>query len=431
MDDVVTPPYDVIDEQAQAAFFRKTPYSMIQLDLSKNYNTDAPTGERYAAARATFDAWQRDGILVRDEQPAFYVYHTDYRIPSGKRFTRKGFVAQVGLAEFAEGVVKPHERTFPGVTSDRLKLMEACEAHFSSIFSLYADPTGEVMGLLDPGAAAPLFEVHDQDGCRHALWPVADPDALRRVSGFFADKSLYIADGHHRYTTALQYRAIMRQRRGDIAENDPWNHVMMYLCAMEDPGLSVLPTHRLLRLPHAADVDRVLECLREAFEVEEVSGGSREGLVEEALGRMVEAGSRTVFGFYHAGTDRCFLLRLLPGVMERHFASSMPRIMLDLDVVVLSELVFERLLGVAHGRLEQEKLIRYFSDPDDALDVAVKESAVPGAQSPLLFLMNGTPVSQVRDVADAGLIMPHKSTYFYPKVLTGLLMNRMAAGETI
>jgi len=433
MEDVVSPPYDVIDDQSHNALLKKNPYNMIQLDLTKSVDAaGAQSDERYQKARQTFERWQQENVLARDLEPAVYLYHTEYKIPSGKKFLRKGLVALAGLAEFAEGVVKPHEKTFRGVTTDRLRLIDTCQAQFSPIFSLYSDPAGRVMALLESAKpASPLYSVSDHDGCLHTLWAITEGTTIAEIRRQFAEKPLYIADGHHRYTTALQLRELMRERNGVVDSDSPYDYAMMYLCGMEDEGLSVLPTHRLVRLPAQTTVEALAEAMKSGFEVEEISGGTREFLVGEVLARMDENDSGTMFGLYHPGADRCFLLTLKPGVMAKACSGKQPEALQDLDVVVLSELVLDSILGLSHQRCEDESLIHYYPDPDEALDAAVKESLEGRHGSPVLFLMNPTLVSQVRRVADEGLVMPHKSTYFYPKVLTGLLINPLVAGEKI
>lgn len=432
MEDVVSPPYDVIDLQAQSALAGRNPYNMIHLDLSKNFSADQLTDARYQQAREIFLRWQQEQVLIRDQEPTIYLYHVDYTLPSGRRLTRKGLLCLVRLAEFSEGIVKPHEKTFSGVTSDRLRLLDTCHCQFSPIFSLYPDAEGRIMELLESACAdEPLLAATDNDGCLHTIRAVTDPAVLVRVQELFREKSLYIADGHHRYTTALQFRALMRERLGTVAEDSPYNHAMMYLCGMEDPGLSVLPTHRLVRLPADVSADELAARLALSFEVEEMLNGGRESLLARVLDRMEEnAGVATMFGFYHSGEDRCFLLTLRPGIMDREFGARQPACLRELDVVVLSDLLLERILELDHHRCEKEHLVEYFSDADEALDVAVKESGRQGV-TPLLFLMNATLVSQVKRVADENLVMPHKSTYFYPKALTGLLLNKIVPEEKI
>jgi uncharacterized protein (DUF1015 family) len=428
MDEVVTPPYDVIDENAQTAFLARSPYNMIRLDLSKSSSV-SDDAERYQRARELLEEWQLKEILIREPQPAIYLYHVDYTHPSGRRLTRKGLVSLVRLAEFSEGIVKPHEKTFRGVVTDRLQLLDSCRTQFSQIFSLYPDEKSDVMNLLEGVCPEePLYEVTDQDGGSHRLWAVTDRAVLVRVQELLAGKSLYIADGHHRYTTALQMRELMRERHGTLPAESPYNHTMMYLCAMEDPGLSVLPTHRLVRLPGRLKAASLTERLASCFLIDEVTGGARENLVAETLFRMEERKEGTVFGLYHPAEDRSFLLSLRAGVMAKEF-DNRSRALLDLDVVVLSDLILGRLLELDHERCESEKLLEYYSDPDEALDAAVKEAARRQDSTPVLFLMNPTQVGQVKQVADENLVMPHKSTFFYPKILTGLVMNKLDAEE--
>ena len=442
MEDVVTPPYDVIDEKGKAAFQARNPYNMINLDISKSPGKGDESDERYNSALDYFNKWQEENILIREDAPAFYLYNIDYKLPSGLRFTRKGFIGLVKLSEFSEGIVKPHEQTFDTVTADRLRLMDTCQAQFSQIFSLYSDPEMKIITALEAGCSEkPLYEVRDADGGIHSVWQVTDKDILSRVQELFKNNAVYIADGHHRYNTSLQYKQLMKKRHGGLPEQSPYNYTMMYLCPMEDPGLKVLPTHRLVKLPDDVlpglpTMDELANMLSEYFHLEEISEGSREIFLGEVLARMEERlmgrqDKATMFGLYHAGEDRCFLLTLKKRASEIEALSHRPPALQDLDVVVLSDLVVENILGLKYERVEHDNLVRYFADPDEALDVAVKESVELEDSLELLFLMNNTMVSQVQRVADEQLIMPHKATYFYPKILTGMLLNKLIAEEKV
>ena len=440
MEDVVTPPYDIIDEKKQASFQARNPYNMIYLDISKSPGKGDDSEQRYNSARNYFTKWQEDGVLIRDNEPAIYLYNIDYTLPSGIRLTRKGLVALVELSEFSEGIVKPHEETFATVTADRLRLMDACQAQFSQVFSLYAENSSNIIATLEKGLPEkPLYEVKDADGGKHTIWSVTDEEVIARAQELFRDKKVYIADGHHRYSTALQYRNRMREEMGGLPDQSPYNFIMMYLCPMEDPGLTVLPTHRLVTLPDDVipglpSMDQLVAMMSDAFELEEVKGGAREILVSEVLARMDEKlaegkKDQTMFGLYHAGEDRCFLLTLKDEALQGRALAERPAALRDLDVVVLSDLVVENILGLDYERCEDCNLVRYFADPDEALDVAVKDCIENEDSLPLLFLMNNTKVQQVKRVADEDLIMPHKSTYFYPKILTGLLINKLNQDE--
>jgi uncharacterized protein (DUF1015 family) len=436
IDDVVTPPYDVINENSVEFFISKTPYSMIRLDITKNPGPTDGSDARYVEAAFLFNQWLEEGILLRDAQDSLYLYEVDYlHPPTGKRRIRKGLVCLVGLADFSEGIVKPHERTFDTIIEDRLKLTQYCQAQFSQVFSLFSDTENTVVGLLEQGQGKPVGSVTDADGCIHSLKQVTDSEIIKKIQYFFLERSLYIADGHHRYTTALAYRRYLQNRQGGLAENSPANHIMMYLCPMEDPGLSVLPTHRLLNWPGKMGVAELTERLNRGFELEEVAFGSREVLIGEVLSRMAEIEDvsqdkkSSIFAVYHPGEDRCFLLKMRPEAIED--IGEMETCLKELDVVILSDLIIEKYFDLSRHRCEQENLVRYFSDLDEALDTAVKNSTMSEDCMPLLFVMNPTRVEQVRNVADQGLIMPHKSTYFYPKVMTGLLFNQLKDNEVI
>lgn len=433
MEDVVTPPYDVIDEKSQVALLAKNPFNMIQLDLTKQAGKET-AADRYDGAKKIFEQWQDDNVLIRETEPIMYLYNTTYSLANGRTFTRKGLVALVGLAEFDEGIVKPHEKTFRGVTDDRLRLIDTCQAQFSQIFSLYSDADGKIMTALETVCPnEPLYSVEDQDGCLHKLYPITDSQVIANVQAAFKDKSLYIADGHHRYTTALQLRELMTKRDGKVEEDSPYNHIMMYICPMEDPGLAVLPTHRLVHMPVDIDLEGLVVKMQDHFDVEEIKGGIRETLMEQVLERMHDrAQGQTAFGMYEPASDRCFLMTLKSGAMAKAVGIEQHAALQELDVVVLSDLIIEKLLGLCHDKCDNEGLVSFYSDLDEAMDVAVKEAADSSAnKSPLLFLMNHTRVDQVKNIADENLVMPHKSTYFYPKILTGLLINKIVAEEKI
>ncbi len=439
LEEVVTPPYDVISENEAADFLGKNPYSMIQLDLRNTEGADSDKEEQYKQARDKFTEWQNKEVLVRDEVPAIYLYYIAYTHPSGRHLTRKGLVSLVELAEFSEGVVRPHEKTFDAVIVDRIKLMDFCKAQFSKVFSVFSDPVNEVFSCLEKSREPePICESQDSFGNTHTLWRVTDQKALAAVSRFFRDRPVYIADGHHRYTTALNCRRRVVEKNGGIEPDNPSNFIMMYLSSMEDEGMSILPTHRLLQYPDTISADRLISKFASGLQVEEISGGSREVLIGEVLSRMEEAElaaspeSSGTFGLYHPREDRCFLLQLREEIFKQaSVLAEKAAVLRDLDVVVLSELFFGTYLGLDHQHIVRDKLVSYFSDPDAALDVAVKKSLDDDNSTQLLFLLNPTKIKQVTDVADAGEIMPHKSTYFYPKILTGMLINKLVVGEKI
>ncbi len=435
LEDVVTPPYDVISEEDGVKLLKKNLYNMIQLDIRATAPEAGEGAGKYRSAKDLFESWQNEDVLIRDDRDAIYLYYIDYLHPSGRRMTRKGLISLVGLTEFSEGIVKPHEKTFDSVIVDRMQLMDECRAQFSKVFSIYPDSRQEVISTLENSREQqPICTVADHLGNKHTIWRVTDREAIDSVIRYFKDTPVYIADGHHRYTTALGCRNKILERNPDLPADSPYNFIMMYLCSLDDEGLSVLPTHRLLSFPGAMTADEAVRLAADGFSVEEIHGGSREILVAEVMSRMNEAemsSSNAVFGLYHAGEDRCFLLTMKGRPQEYSSLADKPGVLRSLDVVVLSELLIRQLLGLDHKRIVNEKLLTYFSDPDEAIDVAVKRSVADDTTTPLLLILNPTRAAQVTDVADHGEIMPHKSTYFYPKIMTGLMINKLVSGEKI
>ncbi len=426
MEDVVSPPYDVIGEKDMEELIKKNPHNIVQLDLTKHMGDESPE-ERYGRAKTYFQQWQEEGILIQEKEPCIYLYYTDYQLPNGRKLTRKGLMVQVELAEFSEGIVKRHEKTFRNHVDDRLDLLDTCRAQFSPIFSLFSDRENAIIGMLEQyRSAASLYSVKDHEGCTHHIWPISDQEAIARVRELLQDRPLYIADGHHRYTTALQFRELMAKRQGSVDPDSDYNYTMMYICPMEEDGLAVLPTHRLLDYPGQIAVEKLVEAMKPYFQVDEIRDGSRETLTTEALSRMEEyRGRKTMFGMYEPDSDRCFLLTLKDGVLEDVVGDRVPGPLKELDVVILSKLVIEHILGVSQEKCDAEGLIIYRSDSEDAVDEAVKKSSISSRTTPILFLMNSTPVPQLKKISDEDLTMPQKSTYFYPKILTGLLVRKI------
>lgn len=430
LEDVVTPPYDVIGVEDKATLLSKNQYNMVQLDLSKNFTKESLTVERYAQARDLFVQWQEENVLIREQLPAIYLYYIDYTHPCGQRFTRKGLVALVQLAEFSEKIIKPHEHTFSEVTADRVRLLDTCRAQFSKIFTVYPDKQGEIINALEEVRPKnPLCTTVDHDGCQHTIWAITDEDVCHQVQKMFKSKALYIADGHHRYNTALQLKKLITERQGTLSDDSPFNYTMMYLCGIEEPGLSILPAHRLVKMPEKIGADKLTEQIAEGFQITEIKG---DNLLDKLLKKMADNNAKnSLFGLYHPAADRYFLLTMKKDAHKHAALTSQPEVLRQLDVVVLSDLIIAQYLGLDYKKCEQEKLIDYYSNPTAAISEAVKLAGCSDKITPVLFLLNHTPVSQVKEVADEGQVMPHKSTYFYPKILTGLLINKLVEGEKV
>ena len=413
LDDVVAPPYDVISAAENAARRARSPYNVVRLDQPVGPR-DAPGAAAYERSAALFREWQADGVLRRDDTPCMYRVDQTYVGPDGRERTRRGFIARLRIADFAEGVVRPHERTHAGPKVDRLRLYRATHADLSQVFLLVPDDDGVVSEALTEGATATseAREARDGDGNVHRIVPLG-AGAVERISAALRERPVYIADGHHRYETALAYRD-ERRAAGDHGADT----LMVYLCSLSDPGLTVFPTHRLLKGLAVPPLGDLLERLRPHFDLEgaPVRGAEAARALLERLPERADPGR--VFGLYLAGEDVCIAVRARePAVTEHLLAAGLSAETAALSVTVLHDLILRDALGVDPGAEEEQ--VEYVKNVPDAL------AALAGGGYSVAAFLNATEVGQVRAVADRGEVMPQKSTYFYPKLLTGLVFDAL------
>jgi uncharacterized protein (DUF1015 family) len=416
---VVAPPYDIIDADGQKALHNRHPQNIIRLELGLDQPGDSPAQNRYTRASSTLRDWLKNGALKRDGEPTLYYHTIEYTAPyapSGSPTkTLKGFLATVKLEALDSGHIYPHENTRSAAKTDRLNLLEACKTNFSPIWSLYSDPQGAVISLLEgaiKGKPASI-DFRDDVGFRQQVWAVTDPAVLKQAVGTLRSQPLFIADGHHRYETALNYQKLRRQQAGSPAGQQPYDNVLMLLTALEDPGLTVLPTHRVATTALPA-YDHVQSLLGATFDLQEfpftpaTQTATRTKFIDvlRTNGRMAPT-----FGLALRGDNRYVTLSLKPTL--RPPAQASPRA--KLDVSLLQQLVVAALCPTP----QEQEAILYTKDDHEALDWVAKGTGT-GA-----LLLNATKVSEVQAVATAGERMPHKSTYFFPKPLTGLVMNLM------
>jgi uncharacterized protein (DUF1015 family) len=394
LSDLVAPPYDVIDADERAALAARSPYNVVALDLPQ-----ADGGDPYEHAARTLADWRAQGAIVRDPEPALWAHTQDYTGPDGRPRTRHGFFARVRVEEYGAGRIRPHERTHPGPKEDRLRLTRATRANLSPIFSLYDDPANAAWEALAPHTTGtPAGDVTDPDGTRHRLWRVGARDASEAVRSALAETELLIADGHHRYETARVYAEELGGEGGH-------RYVLMYLVALQDPGLEIFPTHRLLV---GLDDDR-RAALRQELDRDW-------DMRDVAAGELEPTGDGPVRAGYLEGR-RASMLSLRDQAIADAALSGHAEPYRRLDTAVLEALVL-------HGALRMtEDDISHLNGLDYARSAAEARRRVESGDADAAFFMRSTPVEQVRAVAAAGETMPPKSTYFFPKVLTGLLFN--------
>lgn len=411
---VVSPPYDVISSQERAALAARDPHNIVHLILP-----EGDSESRYANAGALLARWVEQGVLVRDPEPAFYRLDQTFAPPGGggTTITRRGFLALVKLVPFAKRVVLPHERTLSGPKEDRLRLFRATHANLSPGFMLYRDPRREFEGPLEEGER--IAEYATPDGDLHVLAKVRKESAVRAIVEAMSHKTLLIADGHHRYETALRHSEEVSAACPDSAARAEHRYFMTFLVSSDDPNLVVFPTHRQVHSLASFSFDKLVRLAQETFAVDELPRGADARLILDALRRAAGAGSPSVAAA--AADGRAVVLTLRRDVdLEKHpTLGAIPKVLRGVDAVVLHAGVLEPILGISPSAQAAKTNLAYPQDARAAL------AALRGGQGDVLFLMNATPVAQVHEVAEAGEVMPQKSTFFYPKVPTGLAIHTL------
>jgi uncharacterized protein (DUF1015 family) len=432
LSDVVTQPYDKITPAMQERYYAANPHNLVRIILGKQDGSDGEHNNPYTRAAASFADWRRNGVFLHDKHPSLYWYAQSFTLPDSKTDTeRRGFIALGKLEDYAAQVVFPHERTLAKPKTDRLNLLRATRAHFGQIFMLYSDPADEIASALASGSPAqfpPDLETRDEYNVLHRLWQVSDPSAVALVQAKMGDKQLIIADGHHRYETALNYRNERRAAAEEAVVGEPGEHsaqnkrlrhhggelapyemAMMTLVNMDSPGMVILPTHRVVHGLHSFSADGLKAEARSQFSVEEVDPE-----LDSARARAIlrEAG--------HAGTailgvtgSRAFLFDT-PRSLGSELLAGLSLRQQSLDVVLLHKCLLEKGLGISEEAIRSQQNVSYVRDADQAL------SQVRSGAANVAFLLNPVRMRQVRDIAMGGEVLPQKSTDFYPKLLSGL-----------
>ncbi len=419
MDDLVCPPYDIISPAEQQELYRKNPHNVVRLEFGLESPADTETDNRYSRAAGFLDEWLRNDILQKTDSPAFYIYEMEYAAGSTTKKLR-GMVCLVRIEDYDSGVIKPHETTLSGPKTDRLKLLTACKASFSQIFSLFSDPVKKVSGILAKPSGKPDMDVKNHDGVHHRVWILHDKNEIDLIVGELRDRPIFIADGHHRYDTALNYRNERRKAAGSATGSEPYDYVAMYLAPLEDPGLTVLPAHRTLFNLNDFDPKRFEEDLNRYFNIERIDFDKKTEAADRltVLETMVHRADRAhVFGMRARGEKSYYILSLRSEADMDALIPNRSAAYRRLDVSILHHLIIDKLLGI---RIDTHKLglnIEYIKDAAEA------DKRVHDGLAEIVFFMNPTKVREVRDVASAGERMPQKATYFYPKLLTGLVIH--------
>lgn len=418
LSDVIAPPYDVVDAALQQQLYDNSPHNFIRLELTKSEESDADPNAVYERAATLFRQWVRDGVLQHEPDPALYVYHQvfDY---AGQTYTRRGFMTRVELVRFGEGNIYPHEQTHAKAKDDRLRLTRACQANMSQIYGLYPDPTNEAQNVLEEHIAGTAgLEAVDHLGVTHRLWPVTDQDVIGRVANLVESKPMFVADGHHRYETACNYRDELAEAAGgELPVDHPARYVLTMVMSMDDPGLIVLPTHRLLHGVPAMDSVELQERLSGCFDCEPAGDGPE--AAHEVWKQIEELDDQGAFGLFTSKDQKWTLVTAnesTPAKMAE-VAGEQSADWQGLGVAILHGLIIDELLGMkGHPK---PKYVHLVEEVVDGLNGNLEGDD----EYPVAALVMPATVDDIRKISLHNERMPAKSTYFYPKLLSGLVVN--------
>ncbi len=422
---VFTPPYDVISEEEQEAFYAQHDFNIIRLILGKEFHTDGEYNNKYIRATASLEGWLRHEVLVQDKKPAFYIYEQRFS-SGGKKHVRLGFMGLLRLEDMGKGKVYPHEETYSRAKLDRLNLMRATSCNLESIFGIYSDEKNKILKVLKKfSRKKPLFQVKDKKGVIHRLWKIDRKPTLQKIIKEMKDKVVFIADGHHRYEAAQRFKNELKTRNTKFSEDESYNHILMYFNSIEDEGLIILPIHRVLHNLVYFDPLRFEQELGRFFEVTPYKASRKTAprIRRKLLRDMEKKGiEKHVFGMY-LGQNRYYLLTLKDeNFVEEMVEEEKPKAWKNLDVTVLHYSIFDRIMGIAEQTADK---VTYTNEDEEAVKLVDEK----GYQ--VAFFMNPTKIEEVTSIASKLEKMPHKSTFFYPKLLSGLVLNKIVHGEKI
>ena len=405
--ELIAPPYDVIRPNMQEELYARNPYNVVRLILGKQFEDDNDSNSRYTRSAKDFTDWQSKDILKEDAEPSFYVYSQEYTF-NGQTNNRIGFFARVRLEDFDKGNICPHEMTLAKAKRDRAQLIRACRANFSPVFSLFSDPGGTIDGKLAKIIEQPPLTEIDEDSVIHRIWKVNDTETVQFLSGSFKDKKVYIADGHHRYETSLAYH---KEHGAEVPDSA---HVMMFLTNLDAQSLAIYPIHRQLKCPAPFNRQTFIKQLEPYFNVESLPKGQT---ADQLTALLEKVGKDGVAFCTYLGQGDALLLKLKDIEKVVPFMEDDSTDLKVLDVYQLHTLVLRELLRIDTHKPEHQQYITY--------NVRTAESManVDAGTFDLVFFMNATRMDQVRELAERGIRLPQKATYFYPKLLSGLVIN--------
>lgn len=410
---VIAPPYDVISSAKQDHLYGLSPFNTVRLILNKKESADCENFNTYTRARDAFNHWIQEQVLMRDDNPCFYVYRQSYKSPDGKVRERTALLGKIKVEPFEKGLIIPHEITLKGPRADRMNLVKMIQTNLSPVFGLYKDEGGEThKKIVSAAAGKPVFDLVDDDGIGQTLWVVSDPTICKQISESFKNKKIYIADGHHRYETSLEYAGWKREQDTAAQKSapkglQPYDYTLMAFVSFSDPGFMVMPTHRLM-LKLTLPKDKMMEALKTQFLVEEVAA--------ETIEKNLDAGKDLPVRIGLVFKDKSYLLTLKdPQAAKKVLGWSKPDVCLDLNVNILGHLVFTKLLNFPDDKWEGNLKFEHEAGP------AIE--AVRSGEAEAAFILKAAPIEMLEKLGQVQERMPQKSTYFYPKLASGIVFH--------
>ena len=423
---VITPPYDIISEEERDGYYQLDPNNIIRLILGKDFPGDDQSNNKYTRSAEFFDTWRKEEILIQEAEPAIYVYAQEFTL-SGKKYVRRGFISLVKLEDFQTGQIYPHEHTLAKPKEDRMNLMKACNANFSQVFTFFEDECSKISNLLykvHEGATGtglrPDVDFTDTFGVKNLLWVINDSTIIKEISSQMKNRALFIADGHHRYETALFYRDLIRDKEGTSKSNGniPSDYVMMMCVSMEDSGLQILPTHRLARNIKDFNPEKIRKSLNEIFEISDMGDDCSTEILMQKLGE--DAHKHKLAMYMGEGEKKFYILTLRDEKLLDQILTGEYTEWRSIDTGILHGVIFDRILGIQAKNISKSESVKYIQGVEDSV------ASVNEGKYQIAFFLNPTKIGQIRDIAVKRHKMPPKATYFYPKLMTGMVIRHIS-----
>lgn len=419
LEDVITEPYDRIPPALQEEYYKRNPHNVVRIILGKEDDPEHPEKDKYKRANVYLEQWEKEGILVREEQEALYLYEQEYQVWNEQK-KRIGLISRVGLEEFSSGKILPHEKTFPKHKVDRLNLLKATKTNTGQIFLLYNDDDDSVSQAIKGALAKAELgaDVRDEDNFHHVLWIIKDKDDVRRIQEAMVDKVLIIADGHHRYETSLNFQKMKAEELGEVKGDESFNTIMMTLFRLDDPGLVILPTYRLVKGLDKLTAQSLEELLSPYFEISKIdwSDASDSGLTEKVQEKVL--GGTHAFGAFIPQLHKALVFHLKSeDILDREISDERSKEWKYLDVAILHSLIIDKLEALSSEPFSLENNVSYIRNLEQGIEKVIE------GEFQMIFLLKSVSLLQIREVVENGELMPQKSTDFFPKLKSGLVMN--------